>query len=284
MPPAPRPPSGFKVAVLVAVMLTAGCSNSLWSKWQDMQCVENCDSPDPARRRVFEQPVWQTATMFLGEMLCKSASNRLDSIAANAPFRSGLLGFKFMHSHLNPWNPARVARRHAASAAARKAALQDQSARLHTAPLSRPEESAIFFNESAISLHAQEELLKVDQKQDAVPQINWRTSLLFWAPAACDICGTTAMNVGLLLVPVSVYQMLRGALVLWVGVFSVIFLNRKLTRAQWVALGTVMAGIAVVGASSLIAPAEPAIDKADTAEEATSPLIGVMLIVTAQVL
>ncbi|KAM0792463.1 hypothetical protein ACM66B_005138 [Microbotryomycetes sp. NB124-2] len=265
MAPAPRPPSGLKIAILVAVMLTAGCSNSLWSKWQDMQCVENCDSPDPTRRKAFEQPVWQTATMFLGEMLC-------------------LLGFKFMHSRLNPWNPARVARKHAASAAARKAALQDHAARLHTAPLSRPEESAIFFNESAISLHGQEEVLKVDQKQEAVPQINWRTSLLFWAPAACDICGTTAMNVGLLLVPVSVYQMLRGALVLWVGVFSVIFLHRKLTRAQWVALATVMAGIAVVGASSLIGSAETSIDKEDAAEEPANPLIGVMLVVTAQVL
>ncbi|KAK4058649.1 hypothetical protein OIO90_000093 [Microbotryomycetes sp. JL221] len=264
---APRPPtSPWVVGCLIAIMLTAGCSNSLWSKWQDMQCVENCDSVDPTKRKVFEQPVWQTATMFLGEMLC-------------------LIAFKLTHSPINPWNPVRKARRHAASVAARKAALQDQAARLHTAPLSRPEESAIFFNESAISLHGQEEISKVELKQDATPQINWRTSLLFWAPAACDICGTTAMNVGLLLVPVSIYQMLRGALVLWVGVFSVIFLHRKLTRAQWVALATVMAGIAIVGASSLIGPAEPAIDKADAAEEAAAnPLAGVMLIVAAQVL
>ena len=35
-----------------------------------MQCVENCDSPDPSKRRSFEQPVWQTAQMFVGEMGC----------------------------------------------------------------------------------------------------------------------------------------------------------------------------------------------------------------------
>ena len=29
-----------------------------------MQCVENCDDPNPARRVLYEQPVWQTLQMF----------------------------------------------------------------------------------------------------------------------------------------------------------------------------------------------------------------------------
>jgi hypothetical protein len=41
-----------------------GSSNSLWSKWQDMQCVENCADPDPANHVLYEQPVWQTLQMF----------------------------------------------------------------------------------------------------------------------------------------------------------------------------------------------------------------------------
>ena len=31
---------------------------------QDMQCVENCDDPNPRHRIVYEQPVWQTLQMF----------------------------------------------------------------------------------------------------------------------------------------------------------------------------------------------------------------------------
>ncbi len=31
---------------------------------QDMQCVENCDDPDPRRHVLYEQPVWQTLQMF----------------------------------------------------------------------------------------------------------------------------------------------------------------------------------------------------------------------------
>lgn len=31
---------------------------------QDMQCVENCEDPDPKRHVLYEQPVWQTLQMF----------------------------------------------------------------------------------------------------------------------------------------------------------------------------------------------------------------------------
>lgn len=73
------------------------------------------------------------------------------------------------------------------------------------------------------------------------------------------------MNVGLLYTPVSIYQMTRGALVLFVGILSVIFLRRhlwlyqfvfftflslaSLIRLRWVSLLTVMAGVSLVGYS-----------------------------------
>ena len=74
------------------------------------------------------------------------------------------------------------------------------------------------------------------------------------------------MNVGLLYTPVSIYQMTRGALVLFVGVFSVVFLRRRLWLYQyakasifrlkigqhfsrWVSLIVVMSGVCLVGYS-----------------------------------
>ena len=44
------------------------------------------------------------------------------------------------------------------------------------------------------------------------------------------------MNIGLLYTPVSIYQMTRGALVLFVGIGSVIFLRRRLWVYQYVLL------------------------------------------------
>lgn len=40
------------------------------------------------------------------------------------------------------------------------------------------------------------------------------------------------MNIGLLYTPVSIYQMTRGALVLFVGALSVVFLRRRLWLYQ----------------------------------------------------
>jgi len=77
----------------------------------------------------------------------------------------------------------------------------------------------------------------------------WKV-LLLWIPATCDLTATTVrlppafvthsdpvaemklMNVGLIYTPVSIYQMTRGALVLFVGVLSVIFLRRLLWLYQ----------------------------------------------------
>lgn len=78
------------------------------------------------------------------------------------------------------------------------------------------------------------------------PLKGWRLILL-GLPAICDICGTTLMNIGLLFVVPSIYQMTRGALVLFVGIFSVLFLKRNLYLFQWFALVTVVLGVGIVG-------------------------------------
>ena len=79
-----------------------------------------------------------------------------------------------------------------------------------------------------------------------VPLEGWKI-LMLALPAICDICGTTLMNVGLLFVAASIYQMTRGALVLFVGLFSVLFLKRHLSGWKWASLFIVVLGVAVVG-------------------------------------
>jgi hypothetical protein len=60
------------------------------------------------------------------------------------------------------------------------------------------------------------------------------------------------MNVGLLFVVASIYQMTRGALVLFVGLFSVLFLRRKLYVYQWLSLIVVVVGVGLVGLAGAI--------------------------------
>jgi drug/metabolite transporter (DMT)-like permease len=100
------------------------------------------------------------------------------------------------------------------------------------------------------------------------------------------------MNAGLLLVAASIYQMTRGALVLFVGLFSVLFLKRHLHLFQWLSLVGVVLGVAVVGLSGAIWPDEQKIPQdgkfGDEAEvgglsDTAAAVIGVLLIAGAQI-
>jgi drug/metabolite transporter (DMT)-like permease len=127
----------------------------------------------------------------------------------------------------------------------------------------------------------------------------WRVVLLS-LPAICDICGTTLMNLGLLLVAASIYQMTRGALVLFVGLFSVIFLKRHLHLYKWLSLVGVVLGVAVVGLAGAIYPDKKAskpgsgplpgdettqdpMQQAEISADALRAIVGVLLIAGAQI-
>ena len=91
----------------------------------------------------------------------------------------------------------------------------------------------------------------VSNSDTRTPLVGWKVILL-GLPACCDITGTTLMNVGLLFVAASIYQMTRGALVLFVGLFSVIFLKRKLFLYHWLSMFIVVSGVALVGLAGAI--------------------------------
>lgn len=91
----------------------------------------------------------------------------------------------------------------------------------------------------------------IPNADDRQPLEGWRVIML-GLPACCDITGTTLMNVGLLFVAASIYQMTRGALVLFVGSFSVIFLKRKLYAYHWMSLFVVVVGVGLVGLAGAI--------------------------------
>jgi len=63
-------PARAIIPFLVGMMLLTGVCNTLLTKYQDNQCVRNCDDPNPKKRVHFEQPVIQTLQMFIGEMGC----------------------------------------------------------------------------------------------------------------------------------------------------------------------------------------------------------------------
>jgi hypothetical protein len=240
------------IPFLVGMMLLTGVCNTLLTKYQDNQCVRDCDGPKPKH---FEQPVLQTFQMFIGEAGCWLV------VGGMAVYRkySG--------------KPSPDENRY------------------------RPVDTAEPADGASEATPAHDNGPAKDVPEDA---LSGARVLLLSLPAICDICGTTLMNAGLLMVAASIYQMTRGALVLFVGLFSVIFLRRKLWAYQWLSLVGVVLGVAVVGIAGAIDPdtkakatstadlakrvIEAAMNKDDEAlPEAARAIIGVLLIAGAQI-
>ncbi|KAL2014765.1 hypothetical protein VTN00DRAFT_2290 [Thermoascus crustaceus] len=271
-----RPPDkmAFKAVIpfLVTMMLVTGVCNTLLSKYQDMQCVRNCDSPDPKERKLFEQPVIQTAQMFIGEIGCWIV----------------VLG-SYLYN------------RYVVSRSSQTAPLLDGGYRrvpgADTGDYEDEEDHTLDGPDS--SDPTAKPLLPSDDTRIRLQ--GWKI-LLLALPACCDIAGTTLMNVGLLFVVASIYQMTRGALVLFVGLFSVLFLRRKLYLYQWLALVVVVLGVGLVGLAGALfgdnghAPSDAPesgmaaishivrdVHAAARTPEAVRTIVGVLLIAGAQI-
>ncbi|CAL5222410.1 g4769 [Coccomyxa viridis] len=76
--------------------------------------------------------------------------------------------------------------------------------------------------------------------------------LLLAIPTVFDLIATVLMNIGLLSVTASVYQMMRGAEMLFAAVFAVLFLHRRLNKFHLLGILCCVVGIALVGMSSLL--------------------------------
>jgi hypothetical protein len=126
---------------------------------------------------------------------------------------------------------------------------------------------------------AAEPLLAADGGAPPAPAgTSWAQVAMLAIPTFFDLIATVLMNIGLLSVTASVYQMLRGAEMLFAALFAVVFLKRSLNKYHYRGIGCCIAGIALVGASSLLAGE-------GSASHAVAPgaiLFGMALIVASQ--
>jgi Nucleotide-sugar transporter len=201
------------IYLLMTGMLVSGVANTLLTKLQD--------------NAGFEQPVWQTLNMFVGE--------------------SGCWLVVFVH-----WLRMYLAKRNMTDYEPVTTEDSDIPPIANVAREGNGLHShgeAVFGSSVAVAGEEEEDtspLVKTLSQQTPTELRGWNL-LLLALPSSCDIMGTTLVNVGLIMVPASIYQMVRGFLVVFVGLFSVIFLKRRLTMSQWVGLFLVVLGVSLVG-------------------------------------
>jgi len=76
--------------------------------------------------------------------------------------------------------------------------------------------------------------------------------LLLAIPACFDIVASTMMNIALTLIAASVYQMMRGMIIIITSLMSIMFLKARLFRHHWSSLATIFIGVFMVGLSSFL--------------------------------
>ena len=110
------------------------------------------------------------------------------------------------------------------------------------------------------------------------------SKLIFLIPALCDMCATSIMYVGLSLTSSSIFQMLRGSVVIFTATFSAVFLKKKQAGFKWVGVAFVMVGTAVVGASSFVSSCKDTCAGSGGAGSDSKAMVGNVLIIVAQVI
>jgi len=103
--------------------------------------------------------------------------------------------------------------------------------------------------------------------------------LLVAIPAACDLLATAFACIGIMYIPASVWQMLRGATIIFAAMFSIACLGRKLLGFNWLGLLLCVIGVTIVGLASMASAA----DAGGSAKDSSSLAFGMTLTLLAQV-
>ena len=83
--------------------------------------------------------------------------------------------------------------------------------------------------------------------ESSAEPFRWKNIWLFIIPTICDLVGTSLAGIGLLFVSASVSQLLRGGIIIFSGILSVLFLKRVLLPYRWIGMMVVLVGLVVIG-------------------------------------
>eukprot|EP00392_Amoebophrya_sp_AT5.2_P018586 g19153.t1 len=120
----------------------------------------------------------------------------------------------------------------------------------------------------------------------------WRDFVAVAIPSVLDLVSSGLNFIGLLYISASVWQMLRGSMIVFSAFLSILFLKRKMYGFNWLGIAICVLGISCVGAASVLgdqaAPVEAASDggaeKAPPSPDSNSAALGVAFVMAAQVL
>ena len=114
---------------------------------------------------------------------------------------------------------------------------------------------------------------KEGEEEKKLPPIP--SNFIFFITAGCDLLATTINTFGLTYLATSMYQMMRGAELFFVCLWSKIFLKNPVYRHAILGIGSLIFGLFLVGLNSVLF-------KGDNVENAKNPIVGIILMLISQ--
>jgi len=97
---------------------------------------------------------------------------------------------------------------------------------------------------------------------------------LLLIPTVLDLLGTTFGGIGLVYVAASIWQMLRGSIIVFTGILSWLFLKRKMLPYRWVSITFTILGLVCVGLTGMLNAKDDENKKKASASEGSSSSSG----------
>ena len=119
-----------------------------------------------------------------------------------------------------------------------------------------------------------EELIEKGEDEDKEEKKKKKLKIWYFLfPAIFDIMGTTNSSIGQTFLPSSIYQMFRGAIIVFTCSASIIFLKSKYYRHHFFGIFIVISGLCIVGLNAI---------KNGNSSSGENPAFGIFLVVLSQ--
>lgn len=93
---------------------------------------------------------------------------------------------------------------------------------------------------------------RAKQAREVGEEVKRAPFYIFLLPTCCDILGTGLGGVGMLYISASVWQMMRGSLIVFTAFWSMIFLKKKVPLSNWIAVFVSVVGLVLIGVSAML--------------------------------
>jgi drug/metabolite transporter (DMT)-like permease len=112
------------------------------------------------------------------------------------------------------------------------------------------------------------------------PPSSLRQIVIVGIPASFDMVASTLMTFGLIWINVSVFQMLRGSMVIFSTILSIIFLHRKVRPSEWCGIGLAFLALIMIGVAGAEIPEVGG--SSDNRATTTQKVMGSLLVILSQ--